>query len=155
MKNYLSCRSTTTRALLALALFTAGAGLVVKAGTFGPEATNTASQRTLSFADRVAYQRAVEEVYWLHRIWPKENPRPKPSLDEVMSQEQIEQKVDEYLRNSQLLADQWQKPITPEQLQTEINRMASHSRQPEVLRELFAALGNDPFIIAECLARPL
>ena len=72
-----------------------------------------------------------------------------------MSQEQIEQKVAEYLRNSQLLADQWQKPITPEQLQAEINRMASHTRQPEVLRELFAALSNDPFIIAECLTRPL
>ena len=33
--------------------------------------------------------------------------------------------------------------------------MASHTRQPEVLRELFAALGNDPFIVAECLARPI
>jgi hypothetical protein len=27
--------------------------------------------------------------------------------------------------------------------------------QPEVLRELFAALDNDPFVIAECLARPV
>src|SRR5215471_14440471 len=112
MKNYLSCRSTTTRALLALVLFTAGGGLVVKAGPFGPEATNTASQRTLSFADRAAYQRAVEEVYWQHRTWPKENPGSKPSLDQVMSQEQIQQKVEEYLRNSQLLADQWHRPIT-------------------------------------------
>ena len=39
----------------------------------------------LTFADRVAYQRAIEEVYWRHRIWPKENAEPKPSLDEVMS----------------------------------------------------------------------
>jgi hypothetical protein len=97
----------------------------------------------------------VEEVYWQHRIWPKENPGPKPSLNEVMSQEQIQQKVQEYLRNSQLLAAQWQRPITPEQLQAEINRMASHTRQLDVLSELFAALGNDPFIIAECLARPI
>jgi hypothetical protein len=155
MKNYPRCRSTSARALLALLLLTAGGCLVVKAASFRPEATNTASQGTLTFADRVAYQRAVEELYWRHRIWPKENPRPKPSLDEVMSQEQIQQKVDGYLRNSQLLADQWQKSITPEQLQAEIDRMASHTRQPEVLRELFAALGNDPFIVAECLARPV
>ena len=126
-----------------------------KSSLVRPEATNSASQRTLTFAARVAYQRAVEQVYWQHRIWPKENPRPKPSLDEVMSQEQIQQKVEEYLRNSQLLANQWQRPITHEQLQTEMNRMASHTRQPEVLRELFAALGNDPFIVAECLARLL
>ena len=33
--------------------------------------------------------------------------------------------------------------------------MAQHTRQPEVLRELFEALGNDPFVIAECLARPV
>src|SRR5438093_9172554 len=35
-----------------------------------------------------------------------------------------------------------------------MERMAQHTRQPEVLRELFDALGNDPFVIAECLARP-
>ena len=34
-----------------------------------------------------------------------------------------------------------------------MERIAQHTKQPEVLRELFAALGNDPFIIAECLAR--
>ena len=35
-----------------------------------------------------------------------------------------------------------------------MERMAQHTKQPEVLRELFEALGNDPFVIAECLARP-
>ena len=49
--------------------------------------------RQLFFEDRVAYQRAIEEVYWRHRIWPKERPDPKPSLDAVMSQATIEQKV--------------------------------------------------------------
>ena len=52
------------------------------------------------------------------------------------------------------LEDYWQQPITPEQLQAEMERMARHTKQPEVLRELFAALGNDSFVIAECLARP-
>ena len=60
----------------------------------------------------------------------------------------------DYLRESRALEEQWQRPITPEQLQTEMERMASHSKQPDVLSELFAALGNDPFVIAECLARP-
>ena len=36
-----------------------------------------------------------------------------------------------------------------------MDRMAKHTKQPELLRELFEALGNDPFVIAECLARPL
>jgi N-acetylneuraminic acid mutarotase len=111
--------------------------------------------RTLTFADRVAYQRAIEEVYWQHRIWPKENPKTKPLLDEVMSQAQIEQKVEDYLRDSQALEAFWQKPIASEQLQAEMDRMARNTKQPEVLRELFDALGNDPFVIAECLARPV
>jgi len=109
----------------------------------------------LTFADRVAYQRAIEEVYWRHRIWPKERPDPKPSLDAVMSQAQLEKKVTDYLRNSQALEDYGQQPIRAEQLQAEMDRMAQHTKQPKVLRELFEVLGNDPFVIAECLARPL
>jgi hypothetical protein len=116
---------------------------------------NGHQSRTLSFADRVAYQSAIEEVYWHHRIWPDTNAGPKPSLDAVMSQAEIEKKVAEYLRNSQALEDYWQRPITAEQLQAEMERMASHTKQLDVLREVFEALGNDPFVIAECLARPV
>ena len=36
-----------------------------------------------------------------------------------------------------------------------MERMASQTKQPEVLQELFAALGNDPALVAECLARPV
>ena len=123
----------------------------------GPAVTRNRSvsqPSELSLADRVAYQRAIEEVYWRHRIWPKERPDPKPSLAEMMPPAQIEQKVEDYLRTSQALEDYWQQPVSAEQLQAEMERMAEHTQQPEVLRELFAALGNDPFIIAECLARP-
>ena len=69
-------------------------------------------QRTLTLQERVLYQRAIEEVYWRHRIWPKENSNPKLSLDAVLSQAQLEKKVKDDLRNSQALADYWQRPIT-------------------------------------------
>src|SRR5207247_4039991 len=65
------------------------------------------------------------------------------------------EKGQHYLRHSELLEQDGQRPITAGQLQAEMDRMASHTKQPEVLRELFDALGNDPFVIAECLARPL
>src|SRR5438309_4549237 len=118
-----------------------------------PEATAKLSGRTLTLEERVSYQRAIEEVYWRHRIWPKENADPKPSLDAVMSQAQLEKKVTDYLHKSQALGEHWQRPITAEQLQTEMDRMAQYTKQSEVLHELFDALGNDPFVIAECLAR--
>jgi hypothetical protein len=72
-----------------------------------------------------------------------------------MSQAQLEKKVKDYLRNSQALEQYWQRPITAEQLQAEMDRMAQRTKQPEVLRELFEALGNEPLVIAECLARPV
>src|SRR2546430_1800157 len=122
---------------------------------FRAEAATNVSQRTRTFAERVSYQRAIEEVYWRHRIWPKERPDAKPPLDAVMSQAQLEKKVADYLRKSQALEDYWQRPITAEQLQAEMDRMAKNTKQPEVLQELFDALANDPFIIAECLARPI
>jgi N-acetylneuraminic acid mutarotase len=122
---------------------------------FHPETPAKTSQRMLTFAERVAYQRAIEEVYWRHRSWPTENSKPKPSLDEVMSAQQIEKKVEDYLRDSQALEDYWQRPIASDQLQAEMERIASHTKQPGVLREIFAALGNDSFVIAECLARPV
>jgi hypothetical protein len=116
---------------------------------------NAHQSRSLSFADRVACQRAIEDVYWRHRIWPNQRRGPKPALDAVMSQAQLEKEVEEYLRNSQALEDYWQRPIAADQLQAEMERMANNTKQPEVLRELFEALGNDPFVIAECLTRPV
>ena len=71
---------------------------------FHPEAPAKASHPAaagLTFAERVAYQRAIEDVYWHHRIWPRsrgERHDPKPSLDAVMSQAQLEKKVADYLR---------------------------------------------------------
>jgi len=78
-------------------------------------------QRTLTLQERAWYQPAIEEVYWLHRIWPTENPNPKPSLDAVMSQSQLENKVADYLRDS-LALEGYAQSITAEQLQTEMDQ---------------------------------
>src|SRR5438270_11588458 len=132
-----------------LAVFLFGAACSIATGTLLGFFRGEGSHRALTFAERVAYQRAIEDVYWRHRIWPKERPDSKPSLDAVMSQAQLEKKVADYLRKSQALEDYWQRPLTAEQLQAEMDRMAKYSRQPDVLHELFQAVGNDPFVISE------
>jgi N-acetylneuraminic acid mutarotase len=137
--------------LLGIGTPPATAGKLAFSHSQGPESV----RRTLTFTERAAYQFAIEEVYWRHRIWPKDNPGPKPPLDAVISREEVEKKVTDYLRKSRTLADYWQQPITAEQLQAEMDRMASHTKQPKMLGELFEALGKDPFMIAECLARPI
>ena len=105
--------------------------------------------RSLSLEERVMYQKALEEVYWKHRIWPAENPTLKPGLQEVMPLISIRTKTEEYLHKSASLK------ITDRQLREEVERMARETNDPEMLRELWAALNNDRFLVAECLARPL
>jgi N-acetylneuraminic acid mutarotase len=124
-------------------------------GFVSPQAGSKHSGRTLSFAERVTYQRAIENVYWHHRIWPNERTDTKPPFDSVMPRAQLEKKVTDYLGKSRALEDYWHQPTTAEQLQDEMDRMAADTKQPDVLREVFEALGNDPFVIAECLARPI
>ena len=81
------------------------------------------SRRTLTFAQRVSYQRAIEEVYWRHRIWPKDNPQPKPPLEAVMSEgADWNRKVEDYLRNSQALDRLLANANHGQQLQAEMER---------------------------------
>ena len=158
-------KSKTQSARVLIALLICGAacsivtGIPLRAGeafarTEMPATVSHPAAAGLTFAERVSYQRAIEEVYWRHRIWPLGRGE-KPSLDAVMSQAQLENKAVGYLRDSLALEDYRKQPITAEQLQAEMDRMARETKQPEVLRELFDALGNDPAIIAECLARPI
>ena len=109
--------SQSARALIALLVCGATCSIVTgtlptaagKLTVFRTETPARVSDRAvvgLTFAERVSYQRAIEEVYWRHRIWPRsrgENPYPKPSLDAVMTQAQIEKKVEDYLGQSQAL----------------------------------------------------
>jgi hypothetical protein len=55
----------------------------------------------------LAAQRAVEEVYWKHRIWPAENPKPKPPLEAVMPLDAIRARVEDSLRLSNALEIYW------------------------------------------------
>ena len=87
--------------------------------------------RELTFEDRVKAQEAIEQVYWAHRIWPKENPQPKPPLEQVMPEHAIRARVEDYLRKSNGLERFWQRPITSEQLQAEMHRIARDTRQAD------------------------
>jgi hypothetical protein len=109
----------------------------------------------LHSAERVAYQRAIETFTWRHRIWPHgrgERPDPKPSLDAVMPQAEMGKKV-KTICATQALQDYWHsQAITPDQLQAEMERIASHTKQPGC--ELFTRAGQRSFYYRECLPRP-
>src|SRR5437016_5173866 len=109
--------------------------------------------RELTFEDRVRAQEAIEQVYWSHRVWPSQNPVTKPTLNAVLTDRQIRARVEDYLKKSNALKDLWARPITADQLQAEMERMATHSRDPGLLREIFEVLDSDATLIAETLAR--
>ncbi len=116
---------------------------------------SAAAAEGLTFGERVKAQEAIERVYYAHRIWPRENPGPQPPFEEMVPRAQIEAKVADYLKKSAALGEYWQRPIEPAQLQAEMDRMVKSTKDPATLQELFAALDNDPYLIAECLARPV
>ena len=110
--------------------------------------------RPLTLTDRIACQTTIAQVYWDATLWPETNPQPKPALNDVLSAAAIEAQVVDSLAQSVALETMWQQPINGAMLQAEMERMATHTQNPEQLRALFAALGNDPAKIAECLVRP-
>ena len=104
--------------------------------------------QTLTFEQRVAAERAILAVYHSHQLGSYR------SLDEVATREFLEKRVRTYLKQSVALETVWNTPVTPAMLEAESARVAREGRLPERLREIYAALGNDPLVILECFVRP-
>jgi hypothetical protein len=108
-----------------------------------------AQARELTFAERVDAERAIASVYYRHQIGSTR------SFREAIAEDLLEARVRSQLKQSVALRRFWNTQITPEMLQRETRRMARHSLMPDRLQELYSALGHDPIVIQECLARPL
>ncbi len=109
--------------------------------------TGLAAARDLTFEERVEAQAAIDRVYYSHQIGAT-----KP-FEEAVPRAVLEVKVRKYLQQTVALETYWKTRVTDEMLQREMERMARGTRLPDRLRELFAALNEDPFVIKECLAR--
>jgi len=109
----------------------------------------------ITLEERIQAEEAIEKVLYSHRIWPQENPSPKPPFEQVVSRAQLQARCEEALEKSALLEELWRRPVTPEQLQAETERIFRDSRDRATLAEIVAALKGDPELVAECLARPL
>ncbi len=118
-------------------------------------ASGLGTERSLSLEERVACQTAIEEVYFRHRLWPQDNPGPKPTFVAAVPRAAITRKVEDALAMSVALTERFRSPIGAADLQAELDRMARESRDRQVLGEIFSALGNDAAEAAECLARPV
>jgi hypothetical protein len=121
--------------------------LAVAAGEFAP---GSPAADPGPLADR----KAIEEVYWSHRIWPSVNRASKPELSAVLVDSVLRERIADHLRKRAALEKYWSRRVTAPQVQAELDRMAAHTKAPKVLAEIFAALHNDPQRIAASLAEP-
>ena len=112
-------------------------------------AAPTLAARELSFDERVEAQEAIERVYYSHQDGASR------AFEAVVPRAVLEQKVRKYLAQSIALEDFWGTRVSTDMLEREVERMVRETRMPARLSELFAALGNDGFLVQECLARPL
>ncbi len=104
--------------------------------------------RDLTFDERVAAQEAIERVYYKYRVGatrPFEQAVPRAALESIVRQ---------HLAREDELATRWHTPITSAAVEHEIERIASRTRYPERLEEIYEALDHDPALVLECFARP-
>src|SRR4030042_916161 len=113
------------------------------------------NRQTLSLDQRLQCRKTVESVYWQHRIWPTDNTSAKPAFDTIMPDEIMRAKVEDELRKSNALELLWKRELTGAMLQAEIDRIARDTKKPELIQEIWEALVNNPYLVAECFARPL
>src|SRR5262245_54949111 len=125
--------STMLRRIVA----TAFAAAVPLASSFASE---PAPSRSLPLEERVDATRGVERGFWNRRTWPAENPGPKPSLAEALPDSVLRERVRDTLRKTNALATIWGRKVTTSDLDAEMRRMAEHTKAPETLRALYAAL---------------
>lgn len=104
---------------------------------------------------RVIGRLAIEQVRHRHRLWPSSNPAPKGPLAVSALLPRLAAAVDDDDRKITALSRVYGITLTGADLQSELDRMARDTRDPQRLAEMWRALGNDPVRIADVLARPL
>jgi hypothetical protein len=119
-------------------------GLLVLLGLGLICATATAADFAAVCADRAA----IENVYYSHRLGTK------PSFDQVLPPADLQKLVQQDLRKEVVLNKNYGVTITPDLLNTEVERITTTTRAPEMLAEIKAALDNDPVRFANSFAKP-
>jgi hypothetical protein len=92
---------------------------------------------------------AVERVYYEHRLGQK------PPFEEALPAATLEHLVRLDLKKEAVLRKTYGVTITPAMLDTEVQRINTTTRAPDMLAEIKAALGNDPAKFANVFAKPI
>ncbi|MGH8028643.1 MAG: hypothetical protein ACREO3_01780, partial [Arenimonas sp.] len=100
-------------------------------------------------ANAVDCEALVQSTYWDLRHEGKGEAFPLAQYRAA-----LEARADRTARQINYLRAQRGRDISAGELQAEVERIARDTKAPVALGKLFAALGNDPRRISECLAKP-
>lgn len=122
-------------------------GTIVIASLLILQSSTIGAGSTITFEQRVQAREAVARVYHSHQAGTL-------PFDKALSPARLEQMVLDDLKRDVALTEFWKRPVTADAVRGEMERIAARTRMPERLLEMYSALGNDPLLIGECLARP-
>jgi hypothetical protein len=91
---------------------------------------------------------AIERVYYNHRLGTK------PPFEQALPPSLVESLVKRDIRKEAALRDIYGVEIDSAALDTEVQRINTTTRAPEMLAEIKAALDNDPVRFAHAFAKP-
>jgi hypothetical protein len=123
-------------------------GLWVTAALLGSLKIPAAAAGRPSFDERVRAQEAIARTYYRHRIGAD------APFERSMTRSMLESIVRDQLARDRELEIRWKTPLTRAAVEHEMERIARHTRYPDRLREIYAALYDDPVLVLECFARP-
>ncbi len=101
------------------------------------------------FSSLVADRSAMERVYFAHRL------DPKPSFEQALPAAQIADLVRLDLKKKAILKRVYHLDLGQAEIDTEVQRINSTTRAPDVLAEIKHALGDDPRRFADTVAQPI
>jgi len=105
--------------------------------------------RADDFASLCRDRAAIERVYYEHRLGDK------LAFEKTMPEDLLERLVRQDLNKETTLKKVYGVEVSPMMIETEVNRINSTTRAPEMLAELKAALGNGTNRFARVVARPI
>jgi len=109
-----------------------------------------AETRPISFNERMVAAESVELVYHDLRTGAA-----KPAFSQALPSAVLRRRTEDVIRQTRMLSDRYGQIVAAEDLQAELDRMASHSKDPLALESILKSLAWDGDLAAEVLARPL
>ena len=104
--------------------------------------------------NRLLCEELHQQWRWINGHWPEINRQSRPAFKDTFDRQLATRRYQKSLQQEWLLWAKYGERLSTQQLQTEINRVFTTTRDPQKLQQLVDWFGGDGRSFAECLIRP-